>query len=666
MQKCTLSPSDDKLGRLMIRFALPCVLSLLVSALYNIVDQIFIGNSELGDLGNAATGAVFPLFVIAQAFAWWFGDGCAAHLNICQGRRASEGAHRAVGSAMVFTAAAGLVLLAAVYPLHRPLLLVLGASENSVGLASEYLNIILAFFPVFMLANMINCVIRADGSPGWAMAAMLAGAIINIVLDAVFILVLRYGMSGAAWATAIGQATSLAIGVFYLVFKTKTFKLKIKSFAPDLREFAKVAQLGISSFTTQATIVAIATVGNILLKRYGAMSVYGEDIPIAVMAIETKVFAVVTNLVVGIALGCQPIIGFNVGAGRADRVRRLYFYILGCTLAIGVAATLLFELAPLAVVRIFGAPRFSDPAVYAEFAVKLFRIFLMLVAFNLVTKMTCIFFQAAGNPARATASSCVRDLLCFIPAALILSSIIGIEGVLYAAPIADAAAFVLTVVLTATYFASLASAPRPSPAEHIRRSVSGVIVTVAREHGSSGKLVGKRVAEKLGIPFYYKEMIALAAKESGLDEAFISGINKKSPKLLRSLYLGSEPVSRAVAAQIRAINDIADAGSCVIVGRAADCILRDRKKLVRVFVYAPEEYKIKRLNEVYGDDPDTARRNMKRSDGARAAYLKSICGENWFDPGRYDIAVDGSRGIEQCADEIIAYISKSQAEDIKG
>ncbi len=359
MQQSEAALGTAKLGKLMLKFAIPCVLSLLVSALYNIVDQIFIGNSELGDLGNAATGAVFPVFVIAQAFAWWFGDGCAAYLNIRQGRNDADRAHRALGTGITLTVAASALLLVVFYPLRRPALLLFGASENSIGYAVEYFNIILGFFPVFMASNMINSLVRADGSPAWAMASMLSGAIVNIVLDAVFIFALRLGMAGAAWATGIGQAVSFAVCLYYLLRRTKTFKLRAKSFVPELREFGNAARLGISSFITQFTIVIIATVGNIMLKKYGGASVYGEDIPIAIMAVESKVFTVVINLIVGIVLGCQPIIGYNVGAKNRARVKRLYLYILLCTLVIGAVATLVFELAPLAVVGMFGAPKFS-------------------------------------------------------------------------------------------------------------------------------------------------------------------------------------------------------------------------------------------------------------------------------------------------------------------
>lgn len=668
---------SEKIPKLMLKFAIPCVLSLLVSALYNIVDQIFIGNSELSALGNAATGVVFPIFIIAQAFAWWFGDGCAAYLNICQGKKNSQNAHKAIGTGIILAVAASIILMAVFYPLKKQLLLTFGASQDrfgadgtliepgSIDYAIEYFNIILGFFPVFMAMNMMNAVIRADGSPGWSMVSMLSGAVINIALDAAFIYGCKWGMAGAAWATIIGQCVSLAVSVVYFIRKTKTFKLGLKSFVPDFKSFSSPAKLGLSSFITQMTIVIISLVCNILLKKYGALSDYGENIPIAIIAVESKVFTVVINIVVGIVLGCQPIIGYNIGAKNTARVKKLYFSILCCTLAIGLIFTVLFEAAPRAVVGIFGAP---DPAQmnvenYWKFAEKTFRIFLMLVTFTCTIKMSSIFFQASGRPVFAIVASLIRDIVCFIPLICVLPIFYGIEGILWAAPIADGIAILVAAALTIVFLRSLGEKTKNNaaePSEHaIQPSVQGVIITIAREHGSSGKQIGKLLAEKLGIPFYYKEMTMLAAQESGLDKEFISDINANSPALLRSLYLSTEVVQQAIIAQDKIIRKIADNGSCVIVGRAADYVLREYENTVRIFVYAPEEYKIKRITEVYGDSYDDAKKHVHRSDEARAAYYKNISGLKWGDARNYDLSVDSSIGVDATVELIYDFLRKN-------
>ena len=651
----------EKISKLILKFSIPCLLSLLVSALYNIVDQIFIGNSELSALGNAATGVVFPIFIISQAFAWCFGDGCAAYLNICQGKKNAQNAHKSIGTGLTITLIASLVLMVIFFPLKRQLLMLFGASENSIGYAIEYFNWILAFFPIYMLSNMFNAVIRADGSPAWSMVSMLASAVTNIILDPVFIFGCKWGMTGAAVATVIGQAVSFVISFVY-IFRTKTFKLSWKSFIPDFKEFKGALQLGASSFITQMTIVIISLVCNIMLAKYGAMSKYGVDIPIAIIGIESKVFTVVINLVVGIVLGCQPIISYNMGAKKYDRVKELYRKILLCTVVIGIASTLLFELAPRAVVSMFGNPtNIPNPDDYWEFGEKTFRIFLMLVTFTCVIKMTSIFFQAVGKPIRAVIASMIRDIICFIPLIIILPLFFDIEGILCAAPCADFLAMIVAVALTITFMKTLKSTSTENVGNTvIKSSKEGVIIAIARQHGSSGKQIGKIVAEKLRIPFYYKEMTALAAQESGLDKEFISDININAPEALHSLYLSTNVIQQAIVAQDKIIRKIADNGSCVIVGRAADYVLRDYENVVKIFISAPEEYRIKRIMEVYGDSEEKAKRNMRRSDNARSAYYENISGQKWGDCKNYHLCIDGSIGVEKCAEIISAYIKVRQ------
>jgi len=445
----------EKINKLILKFSIPCVLSLLVSALYNIVDQIFIGNSELSTLGNAATGVVFPIFIIAQAFAWCCGDGCAAYLNICQGKNEAQNAHKAMGTGLTISFLSAVVLMAIFFPLKRQLLTLFGASENSIGYAIEYFNWILAFFPLYMLSNTFNAIIRADGSPAWSMASMLAGALTNIILDPIFIFACKWGMTGAAVATVIGQTVSFVVSFIYL-FRTKTFKLSLKSFIPSFKAFKGALKLGLSSFITQMTIVVISLLCNVMLAKYGAQSKYGVDIPIAIIGIESKVFTVVINIVVGIVLGCQPIISYNMGARKYDRVKELYKKILLCAVVTGIISTLLFEIAPRAVVSMFGTPtNIPNPDDYWEFGIKTFRIFLSLVTFTCVIKMTSIFFQAVGKPVQAVISSIIRDIVCFVPLIIVLPIFYGVEGILFAAPAADLISVIVAAGLTIAFMKSL-------------------------------------------------------------------------------------------------------------------------------------------------------------------------------------------------------------------
>ncbi len=446
---------EEKIPKLILKFSIPCILSLLISALYNIVDQIFIGNSELSALGNAATGVVFPVFVIAQAVAWCIGDGVAAYLSICQGKKDTKNLPYAVGSSITITLISSIVLMIVLSIFKVPFLTLFGASENSIGMAIEYFDIIVVFLPAFMLMNMINSSIRADGSPNVAMISVLTGAIINIILDPVFIFGLHLGMKGAAYATVIGQVMSFIIGAAYL-FKPKTFKLKLKHFLVHFKTLGRVIELGMPSFITQMAIVVLMLACNTMLAKYGALSKYGVDTPIAVMAIESKVFTVVISIVVGIILGCQPIVSYNYGARNYDRVKTTYYYILSATIVVGLVSTALFEFAPHLVVRLFGNPtNVADPEAYWEFATMTFRIFLSLVTFTCIIKMNAIFFQAVGKAFFAVISSLVRDIVCLVPLVIILPRFMGIKGILYAAPIADCIAIIVAVCMTVKFMKSI-------------------------------------------------------------------------------------------------------------------------------------------------------------------------------------------------------------------
>ena len=447
----------ESIPKLLLKFSIPCVMGLLISAFYNIVDQIFIGNSELGYLGNAATGVSFPLICIANAFAWCVGDGAASYLSICSGKKDTESAHKCVGTGITATTAISFVLGLVCFVFAHPLMSMFGASDQTIGMAVEYFRIISAMFPFYLLLNVMNSMIRADGSPTYAMVAMLTGAIINIALDPLFIFVFKWGIKGAAWATAIGQIASFVVCAVYF-FKPKSFKLTAKSFVPDIKILSKLISLGLATFVTQISIVVMSLVCNMTLAHYGAISKYGQDIPISVFSIQTKVYTVVCNIVTGIVLGGQPIFGYNYGAGRYDRVRETYKIVLKLSIITGLVATVIFQLCPQIVIGIFGA----GDALYMEFAVKTFRIYLSLVTITCLVKMTAVFFQSIGKSMFAVVASLIRDIVCFTPLAIMLSAIkektnpgSGITGVLVAAPISDAVAAVVIFALTYMFFRAL-------------------------------------------------------------------------------------------------------------------------------------------------------------------------------------------------------------------
>ena len=640
----------EKVGSLLRKFAVPCIFSLIISCLYNIVDQIFVGNG-IGYLGNAATGVIFPITVVGWGLSLFFGDGAAAVLSVSLGRKETQKIHKSVGNSILCSFLAGLVITVAGYLGGDHLLRLIGATDANLTLARDYGFIIYAMIPFALVQNTLPSIIRADGSPRYAMGAMLAGAAINIIGDPLAIFVLDLGIKGAAWATILGQFVSFLICAAYLA-KSKTFRLSLDSFHLDFIELKHVMALGTSSLLTQWSIVVITVINNILLVRYGSVSVFGPDIPLAAFVVIMKLFQIVLNIGIGIAAGAQPIVGYNYGAGQYDRVRELLKLMLKWTAIICLICTVLFEAVPQIFIRLFG----SDGELYTQFATQCLRIYLSLILFTCVQKVCAIFLQSIGHARAAVPLSVLRDALLIV-FSLILPLRLGVTGIFWAAPAADTIAVLVTFFFMVRLWSELSQRPAEETGMAVLQpSRTGIILTISREHGSAGKQIGQLVAEKMGIPCYYKEMIALAAKESGLSKEFISSLNTNENMAMRELYLSTEAVQQAVTAQDKAIKRIANTGSCVIVGRAADYVLRGYENVVRVFIYAPAGYRVQNVMKMYGDTQEQGKKSIARSDAARAAYYKSISGREWGDPHGYELCVDSSIGAEAAASLICEYM----------
>ncbi|MCC8014958.1 MAG: MATE family efflux transporter [Eubacterium sp.] len=647
----------ERLGTLLRKFAVPCICSLIISCLYNIVDQIFVGNG-VGYLGNAATGVIFPITVIGWGASLLFGDGAAAALSVSLGRNNTEDIHKTVGNAILGSFLSGIVIIAICYILGDRLLMTIGATEANLTLARDYGYIVFAMMPFALVQNTLASIIRADGSPKYAMGAMIVGALLNIVGDPLAIFVLDMGIKGAAYATIVGQFVSFLICAAYLT-RSKTFKFSLKSLVPDGSQLKRISSLGVSSFLTQFSIVVITVVNNVLLVSYGAKSIYGADIPLAAFVVIMKLFQIVLNIAIGIAAGAQPIAGYNYGAENYQRVRELLKLIIKWTAVVCIVCTVLFEAVPGIFIRMFGA----DSELYTQFAILCMRIYLSLIVFTCLQKVCAIFLQSIGHAKAAAPLSILRDALLVV-FSLILPIALGVTGIFWAAPLADLIAIVITAGVMVRLWKQLKQQEKGETEESVLYpSKEGVIVTISREHGSGGKRIGQLVAEKLGVHCYYKEMVALAAKESGLSKEFISGINSNENAVMKELYLSTNAVQRAVSAQDKAIRLIADKGSCVIVGRAADYVLRKYKNVIRVFIYAPEEYKINKVMEIYGDTKEQGKQNVRRSDSARSAYYKSISGRSWGSPHDYELCIDSSIGSEAAADVILSYIKNISASE---
>lgn len=651
----------EKISKLLLKFSIPCILALLITSLYNVVDQIFIGHGTapgLGAVGNAATSIVFPLTLVAVALSGMFGDGTAAFLSICQGRKDTKNAHHAVGSSLLITLAISVVLVILGFAFCDQILGLFGASGENLIYARQYFYIIISFFPIYMLGYMLNSVIRADGAPAFAMIATVAGAITNIILDPIFIFVLNWGIRGAAWATILGQVLTLVLSIVYL-FRTKTFRLQLSSFKPAGQVVSTVAKLGISTLITQLSIVIISMVCNKMLAIYGAKSVYGANDPLAIIGICMKVFTIVLSIAMGIIIGAQPILGFNIGAGQYDRVRETFRKCITATIIVGLVATVIFEVCPQFIINIFGSNS-ENPELYMQFATLTFRIFLMLITLTCSIKVISIFFQAVGEPLRAAIVSLSRDIILFVPLVLILPRIMdNINGILWAAPLADVFGIVIAGGLAIAYFRHLGKERTTTASTaKVQKSHPGIIITISREHGSQGKKIGELVAKQLGIPYYYKELTALAAQESGIDQEYIKKVNSNDgEQIMHELYLTTLPAKYAIEAQDAVLHKIAEQGSCVIVGRAADYVLRDTPNLLRVFIYAPKEFRVKNVMAMYDDDEKEATKNIERSDKNRAEYYSLISGQDWGDPRNYDLCIDASLGQAKVA-QIIAGLAQ--------
>ena len=457
MENNTSFLRTDGIGKLMRKYAIPCIISLLVGALYNIVDQIFIANADyLGSFGNAANTVVFPLTVIALAIAVMIGDGCCAFVSLSLGKGSPKDASRSMGNAILLTILSS-VLLTAIYLLFSDgIVTMFGGTVNdeTYSLSKEYFFWITLGIPFYMFGQAMNPIIRADGSPRFAMISTISGAVINIILDPVFIFLFKWGMTGAAVATVLGQIVTAILAVWYLLH-TKAVKIGKSDFRFKKRIIARTLMLGVCSFLSQISLVAAMAAINNMIAKYGAMdTIFSQQqyaqIPMAVVGIVMKFFQIVISIVVGMAAGCLPIVGYNMGAKLYDRVKKLFTTLLIAEAAVGAIALIIVEVFPLALINIFGAS--NESAYYTDFAVKAFRIYLCMIIFACINKAAFIFLQAMGKAVASTLLSMVREIVFGVGFALLLPIFFGLDGVLYSMPVSDIlTAIISAIVIAVTY-----------------------------------------------------------------------------------------------------------------------------------------------------------------------------------------------------------------------
>ena len=451
---------EAPVGSLMRKFAIPCVISLVVAALYNIVDQIFIANATyLGSYGNAANTVVFPLTVVALAIAVMIGDGCCTFVSLSLGANKRDDAHRSIGNAIILCVLSSLILTSLYLIFMDQILTAFGGrvNEETFHHSREYFFWIALGVPFYMFGQAMNPVIRSDGSPKFAMVSTVAGAIINIILDPIFIFPLHMGMKGAAIATVIGQILTAVLAIWYL-FHMKAVKLSKESFGMYGSLMKKYLPLGITSFLSQISLVmAMAAINNMLRKYGGLDPVFGQEeyaqIPMAVVGIVMKFFQIVISISVGMAAGCIPIVGYNIGAGRKDRAAQLFKLLLTCEAILGAVALLIVELFPKQLIGIFGAG--NESHYYTDFAIKSFRIYLCMMVLATVNKGTFIYLQSLGKAAASTVISMIREIVFGVGFALLLPRIFGLDGVLYSMPVSDALTFIIAAIIIYRTFKEL-------------------------------------------------------------------------------------------------------------------------------------------------------------------------------------------------------------------
>ena len=677
--KGTSELESAPLSRLMVKYSLPCIVSLVVSALYNIVDQLFIANaSYLGSYGNAANTTVFPLVIVCLAIGGMFGDGTNAYFTFCVGGgRAREG-RNAVGTAFTTVLVLGVLFAAGYIVFSTPLLHAFGAdvNEQTFANAKEYLFWIALGLPFYMVGQTLAPIICGDGTPRYSMITMLTGCAINIVFDPILIYGAKWGMKGAAIATIAGQIVVCILNVSYLA-RMKSVRMRAASFKPRLSALKQIVPLGMTSFFAQLSIVLSMAAVNNVVKAYGASDkIFGQEqyaqIPLAVVGLVFKFFQIIVSVAIGLAAGSVPIIGYNRGARRFDRLSELFGRIIKVEVAVGIVAFLVFELAARQITYLFGAAH--ESIYYQDFAMTCIRIFLSLVILSCANKGIMIFLQGMGKAAQSTTISVLREIVGGVLLPLLLPLLFGFNGILFFMPAAEVLTFIFALIFALKLSGELKAASTGDAGE-AQGSLEGeaqeagepkttLVITIGRSYGAGGRTVGKLVASRLGVPYYDAELLERAAEKSGMDKKFLESLDEKpvSSELLYQ-YVGSmrgsaEPLQSLAAQAQREIIESVASSPCVIVGRRADRILRDKVKTLSVFVTAPASSRGVRVAKREGLSEDQALKLIAKVDKARAAYYNLHADGQWGDAANYDICVDTDKFGEEGAASAVCEAAK--------
>ena len=644
----------EKVQKLLIKFSIPAIISMLVSSLYNIVDQLFIGNG-VGYLGNGATTVVFPLVMLCSAVSLMLGDGAASFLSLKLGENKKEEAANGIFSALITSTVASLIILILVNIFLKQIVLLFGCTSDIMPYAMKYGRWIAFGLPFSIISTVLNSVIRADGSPKYSMISMVSGAIINCILDPIFIFVFKMGVVGAAIATVIAQVLSFLLNFLY-IFRFKSIEIGFKKNKYNLAVVGKICMLGISSLITSLSIVAIMAVENNTLGALGAASKYGANIPMIALGIVMKINQILNSIIIGLAAGAQPIIGFNYGAGKYDRVKSTFKYVLIFSLVISTTALILFQTIPEVLISAFG----KGDSLYIEFACMAFRTYLLLTILNGIQIPTSIFFQAIGKSKKSAILSLSRQIIILIPAMIIFGKVFGINGVLYAGPFADLIAFIISIILLVFEFKQLNTnndnVTEAVVSKKTKYKGKHVVITIGREYGSGGRFIGELVASGLNINFYDKNLIEELSYETGYTKDYIEKNEDSIDTHSNGLTTNSDDL---FIKQSELIKNIAKNESCVIVGRCANAILKDNKDVINVFIYSDDEGKVDRAVKYYGLNKKTALKEINKINRQRAKHYKTYTDMVWNDPKNYDLCINSDiLGVIDSAKLIIDFVSK--------
>lgn len=661
--------TSTPIKKLLLKFSIPCILAMLVSALYNIVDQIFIGNSTAGTAGIMSTTLVFPFTVIALAIAQLVGDGCAALFSLSLGSNDSEVTKKCVGNSIVLVIILSILLTFLGFVFMNSILKVLGVSGYSQicqQFTRQYLTIILIGTPFYMFTSAMASIIRADGSPEYSMMATIVGAVINLIMDPILIFVLKMGVQGAAIATILGQIVSAIMCAIYFR-KPKLICFNSESFKMNLGVIGKILKLGISSFITQASIAIITIVANNVVGTIGGTNATDAG---GALGIVFKIFAIVLAFSLGVAVGGQPIIGYNYGAKKYKRVLETYKLITITNIIIGIVTMLLFEFWPNIIVSMFGGHA-NDLVFYREYAALSFRIYLGGILLCCIQKSSCIFLQSINKPYKAMILSLMRDVVILVPGVLLLGLCGDLYSMLWAGPVADIGAFIVTVIFVFVECKKINDLCKQDEVSNIDADLSNnFVVSIGREFGSGGKYIGEELAKRLNIKCYDNELLKEVSKNLNISIDTLEKVDEKQKSSFwytlatNSTFLSNKELSSLSAEdklfleQAKVIEDLYDRESCIIIGRCSDYILRDKPNVISIFIYSSDmQFKINRKEEFEKLSKREALKKIESVDRQRSDYYERFTSQVWGDKKNYELCMDTSKlGVEMSIDLLEQYL----------